>query len=154
MLGVCIPQNATFKYELYSETSKGTYQDTAATRQVWCLVVDNMLNDLQFKYDDGEAEDLNLADERVKFSISSQEMKWLNRKFGIFNLDNKGHDELLALVVSFHDYPRSWSGWSVLHPAGSVCYFSMDLVFTNLFRPSAVVNNSYCSFPFLAAKQH
>ena len=24
MLGVCIPQNATFKYELYSETSKGT----------------------------------------------------------------------------------------------------------------------------------
>lgn len=59
---------------------------------------------LQVKYDDGEAEDLSLADERIKFSISSEEMKSLNLKFGISNLDKKGHDELLALAVSFHDY--------------------------------------------------
>ncbi|XP_021308614.1 histone-lysine N-methyltransferase TRX1 isoform X3 [Sorghum bicolor] len=56
------------------------------------------------KYDDGEAEDLSLADERIKFSISSEEMKSLNLKFGISNQDKKGHDELLALAVSFHDY--------------------------------------------------
>ncbi|WVZ63510.1 hypothetical protein U9M48_013135 [Paspalum notatum var. saurae] len=56
------------------------------------------------KYDDGEAEDLSLADERIKFSISSEEMKTLNLKFGISNQDKKGHDELLALAVSFHDY--------------------------------------------------
>jgi hypothetical protein len=31
-------------------------------------------------------------------------MKSLNLKFGISNLDKKGHDELLALAVSFHDY--------------------------------------------------
>ena len=59
---------------------------------------------LQVKYDDGEAEDLSLADERIKFSISCDEMKSLNLKFGISNLDKKGHDELLALAVSFHDY--------------------------------------------------
>ncbi|OEL35786.1 Histone-lysine N-methyltransferase ATX2 [Dichanthelium oligosanthes] len=56
------------------------------------------------KYDDGEAEDLSLADERIKFSIASEEMKSLNLKFGISNQDKKGHDELLALAVSFHDY--------------------------------------------------
>ncbi|XP_062199062.1 histone-lysine N-methyltransferase TRX1-like isoform X2 [Phragmites australis] len=56
------------------------------------------------KYDDGEAEDLSLADERIKFSVSSEEMKSLNLKFGISNQDKKGYDELLALAVSFHDY--------------------------------------------------
>ncbi|PWZ14949.1 Histone-lysine N-methyltransferase TRX1 [Zea mays] len=56
------------------------------------------------KYDDGEAEDLSLADERIKFFISSEEMKSLNLKLGISNQDKKGHDELLALAVSFHDY--------------------------------------------------
>jgi hypothetical protein len=56
------------------------------------------------KYDDGEAEDLTLADERVKFFVSSEEMKCLNLKLGISNLDKKGYDELLALAVSFHDY--------------------------------------------------
>ncbi|CAL5090627.1 unnamed protein product [Urochloa decumbens] len=56
------------------------------------------------KYDDGEAEDLSLADERIKFSISSEEMKSLNLNIGISNEDKKGHDELLALAVSFHDY--------------------------------------------------
>ncbi|KAM0907328.1 hypothetical protein ACQ4PT_016201 [Festuca glaucescens] len=56
------------------------------------------------KYDDDEAEDLTLADERMKFFISSEEMKCLNLKFGISNLDKKGYDELLALAVSFHDY--------------------------------------------------
>ncbi|KAL6600542.1 hypothetical protein ACP70R_045342 [Stipagrostis hirtigluma subsp. patula] len=56
------------------------------------------------KYDDGEAEDLILADERIKFSISSEEMKCRNLKFGVSNQDKKGHDELLALAVSFHDY--------------------------------------------------
>uniref|UniRef100_A0A8R7UGS1 Histone-lysine N-methyltransferase ATX2 n=1 Tax=Triticum urartu TaxID=4572 RepID=A0A8R7UGS1_TRIUA len=56
------------------------------------------------KYDDGEAEDLTLANERIQFSISSEEMKSLNLKFGASNLDKKGYDELLALAVSFHDY--------------------------------------------------
>lgn len=56
------------------------------------------------RYDDGEAEDLILADERIKFSISSEEMKSLSLKLGISNQDKKGHDELLALAVSFHDY--------------------------------------------------
>nr|CAB3452951.1 unnamed protein product [Digitaria exilis] len=56
------------------------------------------------KYDDGETEVLSLADERIKFSISSQEMKSLNLNIGISNQDKKGHDELLALAVSFHDY--------------------------------------------------
>lgn len=56
------------------------------------------------KYDDGEAEDLTLADERIKFFISSDEMKCLNLKFGISNLGKKGYDELIALAVSFHDY--------------------------------------------------
>lgn len=56
------------------------------------------------KYDDGEAEDLTLANERIQFSISSEEMKCLNLKFGTSNLDKKGYDELLALAVSFHDY--------------------------------------------------
>ncbi|KAM3256325.1 hypothetical protein ACQJBY_049050 [Aegilops geniculata] len=56
------------------------------------------------KYDDGEAEDLTLANERIQFSISSEEMKSLNLKFGTSNLDKKGYDELLALAVSFHDY--------------------------------------------------
>ncbi|CAM0950725.1 unnamed protein product [Alopecurus aequalis] len=56
------------------------------------------------KYDDGEAEDLTLANERIKFSITSDEMKCLNLKFGTFNPDKKGYDELLALAVSFHDY--------------------------------------------------
>ena len=62
------------------------------------------LNELQVKYDDGEAEDLTLANERIQFSISSEEMKCLNLKFGTSNLDKKGYDELLALAVSFHDY--------------------------------------------------
>ncbi|XP_052167696.1 histone-lysine N-methyltransferase TRX1 [Oryza glaberrima] len=56
------------------------------------------------KYDDGESEDLNLADERIKFSISSEEMKCRNLKFGISNLNKRGYDELLALAVSLHDY--------------------------------------------------
>uniref|UniRef100_A0A0E0LYM7 Histone-lysine N-methyltransferase n=1 Tax=Oryza punctata TaxID=4537 RepID=A0A0E0LYM7_ORYPU len=56
------------------------------------------------KYDDGESEDLNLADERIKFSVSSEEMKCRNLKFGISNLNKKGYDELLALAVSLHDY--------------------------------------------------
>lgn len=56
------------------------------------------------KYDDGEAEDLTLADERIRFTISSEEMKCLNLKFGMSNMDKKGHDELLALALSFHDY--------------------------------------------------
>jgi len=56
------------------------------------------------KYDDGEAEDLTLANERIQFSISSEEMKCLNLKFGTSNLDKQGYDELLALAVSFHDY--------------------------------------------------
>ncbi|TVU10902.1 hypothetical protein EJB05_44457 [Eragrostis curvula] len=56
------------------------------------------------KYDDGESEDLSLADERIKFSISSEEMKSLNLKFGISNQDKKGHDELVALAFSVHDY--------------------------------------------------
>jgi len=48
--------------------------------------------------------DLSLADERIKFSISSEEMKSMNLSIGISNQDKKGHDELLALAVSFHDY--------------------------------------------------
>lgn len=31
-------------------------------------------------------------------------MKSLNLNIGISNQDKKGHDELLALAVSFHDY--------------------------------------------------
>ena len=57
------------------------------------------LNELYVKY-----EDITLANERIKFSISSEEMKFLNLKFGTSNLDKKGYDELLALAVSFHDY--------------------------------------------------
>ncbi|KAI5019304.1 hypothetical protein ZWY2020_044192 [Hordeum vulgare] len=34
------------------------------------------------KYDDGEVEDLTLANERIQFSISSEEMKCLDLKFG------------------------------------------------------------------------
>ncbi|KAE8770320.1 Trx1 [Hordeum vulgare] len=56
------------------------------------------------KHDDGEAEDLTLANERIQFSISSKEVKCLNLKFGTSNLDKQGYDELLALVVNFHDY--------------------------------------------------
>ncbi|KAE8797265.1 Trx1 [Hordeum vulgare] len=56
------------------------------------------------KYDDGEAEDLTLANERIQFSISSEEVKCLNLKLGTSNLDKQGYDELLALAVSFHDY--------------------------------------------------
>ncbi|KAG8060907.1 hypothetical protein GUJ93_ZPchr0002g25677 [Zizania palustris] len=56
------------------------------------------------KYDDGESEDLNLADERIKFSISSEEMKSRNLKSGISNLNKRGYNELLALAVSLHDY--------------------------------------------------
>jgi hypothetical protein len=62
------------------------------------------LNELQVKYDDGESEELGLADEKIRFSISSEEMKSLNLKFGISNQDKKGYDELLALAISFHDY--------------------------------------------------
>uniref|UniRef100_M8BL04 Uncharacterized protein n=1 Tax=Aegilops tauschii TaxID=37682 RepID=M8BL04_AEGTA len=51
-----------------------------------------------------EYEDLTLANERIQFSISSEEMKCLNLKFGTSKLDKKGYDELLALAVSFHDY--------------------------------------------------
>uniref|UniRef100_A0A0D9XB32 Histone-lysine N-methyltransferase n=1 Tax=Leersia perrieri TaxID=77586 RepID=A0A0D9XB32_9ORYZ len=56
------------------------------------------------QYDDGESEDLNLTDERIKFSISSEEMKCRNLKFGISNVNKRGYDELLALAVSLHDY--------------------------------------------------
>jgi hypothetical protein len=61
-------------------------------------------NELKVKYDDGESEELGLADERIRFSISSEEMKSLNLKSGISNQDKKGYDELLALAISFHDY--------------------------------------------------
>ncbi|KAE8818880.1 Trx1 [Hordeum vulgare] len=40
----------------------------------------------------------------IQFSISSEEMKCVNLKFGTSNLDKQGYDELLALAVSFHDY--------------------------------------------------
>ncbi|KAL6863720.1 hypothetical protein ACP4OV_016623 [Aristida adscensionis] len=56
------------------------------------------------KYDDDESEDLTLSEERIKFSVSSEEMKCRNLKFGVSNQDKKGHDELFALAVSFHDY--------------------------------------------------
>ncbi|GJN11688.1 hypothetical protein PR202_ga29898 [Eleusine coracana subsp. coracana] len=56
------------------------------------------------KYEDGESEELGLSDERIKFSISSTEMKSLNLKFGVSNQDKKGYEELLALAIGFHDY--------------------------------------------------
>nr|CAB3504927.1 unnamed protein product [Digitaria exilis] len=83
------------------------------------------------KYDDGETEVLTLADERIKFSISSQEMKSLNLNIGFSNLDKKGHDELLALAVSFHDYQGLDPGdlvWAKITDPNSVTSYKMEVI--------------------------
>ncbi|XP_073001650.1 histone-lysine N-methyltransferase TRX1-like isoform X1 [Typha latifolia] len=55
------------------------------------------------QYDDGDMEFLTLVDERIKFHISYDELRKLNLKCGVPNVEKKGYNELLALAVSFHD---------------------------------------------------
>lgn len=60
---------------------------------------------MQVKYDDGEAEDLMLSDEKIKFFVSPDEMEQLKLSCGISSVDCEDYDynEMVVLAASLDD---------------------------------------------------
>uniref|UniRef100_A0A7N0ZX34 Histone-lysine N-methyltransferase ATX2 n=1 Tax=Kalanchoe fedtschenkoi TaxID=63787 RepID=A0A7N0ZX34_KALFE len=59
----------------------------------------------QVKYEDGDAEDLKLSKERIKFHISLVDLQQMNLKISLKNAENSNldYDELLVLAASLDD---------------------------------------------------
>ncbi|KAK4742943.1 hypothetical protein SAY87_000944 [Trapa incisa] len=64
------------------------------------------------KYEDGDTEDINLAQEKIKFFTSPEEMQRLNLKYGSksTSTDSLSYDEMVVLAAGWDDFQELESG--------------------------------------------
>lgn len=60
---------------------------------------------MQVKYEDGDNEDIVLANEKIKFYLSPNEMRLLNLKYSIKSMDSDAcdYEEMVVLAASLDD---------------------------------------------------